>query len=36
MKQQVYKNEFAKGLIINETFFESYQEFKIPEDLDEK
>ena len=36
MKQQVYKDEFAKGLIINETFFESYQEFKISEDLDEK
>ena len=35
-KLQIYKDEFAKGLLINDTYFDSYKEFKIQEGLDEK
>ena len=27
MKTQVYKDEFAKGVMINESYFDTYQEF---------
>ena len=35
-KQQNYKDEFAKGVMINDTYFDSYQEFLVQENLDEK